>query len=134
MVPALQGMAAAGEAHLLALTVDVVVAGNAEYKRLRHAGGGADGVEESARQLVVLGLARVGDVARREDEVRARPFPALAGDCLAHGPEHHILRPRIAVAQMKIRDMEPGDGTHGRSPLFDFPKILRKTWRDKLPP
>ena len=31
MTPALQGMAAAGKAHLLALTVDVVVSGNAEY-------------------------------------------------------------------------------------------------------
>ena len=74
MAPALQRMAAAAEAHLLAIAVDVVVAGNTKYERLRHTAGRGDGVEEPGRQPLILALTRVGDVARREDEVRVYPF------------------------------------------------------------
>jgi hypothetical protein len=70
--------------------------------------------EMRAATTRVLGLTRVSDVASREDEIRAYPFAALPGDRLTHSPEHHILRPRIAGAQMKIRNMEPDYGAQGR--------------------
>jgi hypothetical protein len=91
LVLALRELSGACEAHCLAVTVYVMVAGYAENLILRYSGCGTNGVKQLCYQFVFLGIPLKCQIASRQNEIRRRTFVRLFGNVIAHRLQHDIL-------------------------------------------
>jgi hypothetical protein len=74
-------------------------------------GCGEEGVEELSSDFVLCGLARVSDVTGGEDQAGSESALPILRDGLNQRPQNDVAIVGIAAADVKIRDMQPGN-TH----------------------
>jgi hypothetical protein len=69
-------------------------------------------IEEFCGQRVLLSLAGIGDIARREDHVRRTTGVAETLHGLHERAQDDVAVVGITAAEMKIRNVQPGDVHH----------------------
>ena len=97
------------------VAVDIVIAGDHEELAPLKAGGGEDGVEESAGRGIFRGLAGLGDVAGGEDQVGLAALLAVGAHGANQRTQDHVTVVGVATPEMEVGDVQPAESHDRRS-------------------
>ena len=106
--------------HEAGRAVDVMVAGHQPQPVLGQAGGGQQVVEEPGRDVVVLRLAAVADVAGEEDQIDRFGAFLAAGDGAQQRPEHDVDVVDVAEhrgVEVQVGYVQPAECGHASVPV-----------------